>query len=222
MVLTLAATRGSAAQGALLLTFYSLGLGIWFLAFGLFFGWLSPRLRSVQRYMPALMMGSGALFIVVGAVMVLGQFGQLNSYFQSFGFLFDSTASAEEGLSSDTAGIAGPAIALFGGVVSFLSPCVLPLVPVYLANLAGEAAANTDGSSANRRRVFLHSVAFVVGFTLVFAVIGASVGLVGNSVQQHLDTATRFGGLILIVLGLQMSGLINLPYLNRTYQFEVQ
>ena len=112
----------------------------------------------------------------------------------------------------------GPGIAFFGGVVSFLSPCVLPLVPVYLANLAGEALSGTGNAVADRRRVIMHSIAFVVGFTLVFAILGASVGLVGNLFQQHLDTATRVGGVVLIVLGLQMSGLVNIPYLDRTYQ----
>ena len=134
VILTLAATTGSATQGALLLAFYAAGLGVWFLAFGLAFSWIAPKMREIQRYLPMLMVVSGALFIGVGALMVLGQFGQLNSYFQSFGFLFDQTASAEESLTGGTSGTAGPLIAFFGGMVSFLSPCVVPLVPVYLAN----------------------------------------------------------------------------------------
>ncbi len=218
VVLTLAATSGTALQGALLLTFYALGLGVWFLAFGAFFGWLTPQMRRIQPYMPALMIGSGVLFILVGTLMFLGEFQRLNSYFQSFGFLFNQTSSAEEGLSGGVDGLLGPGIAFFGGIVSFLSPCVLPLVPVYLANLAGEAATGTGNAAADRRRVIMHSIAFVVGFTLVFAIIGASVGLVGNIFQEQLDTATRVGGVVLIVFGLQMSGLIHVPYLDRTYQ----
>ena len=218
VVLTLAATSGTAAQGALLLTFYALGLGVWFLAFGAFFGWLTPRMRSIQPHMPMLMVASGALFIVVGTLMLLGEFAKLNNYFQSFGFLFNQTASTEESLSGGIDGVAGPGIAFFGGVVSFLSPCVLPLVPVYLANLAGEALTGTGNARADRRRVMMHAVAFVIGFTLVFAVLGASVGLVGNIFQEHLDTATRVGGVVLIAFGLQMSGLVHIPYLDRTYQ----
>jgi len=218
VVLTLAATSGTAAQGALLLVFYSLGLGVWFLAFGAAFGWFAPRVRKLQPYMPGLMAVSGALFIVVGALMLLGEFGRLNTYFQSFGFLFDQTASAEENLSQGTDGVAGPAIAFVGGMVSFLSPCVLPLVPVYLANLAGEVFQLAGSSISARRQLFIHSVVFVIGFTLVFAFVGASAGFLGGQVQQHLDTATRIGGVLLIALGLQMSGLINIPYLDRTYQ----
>jgi cytochrome c biogenesis protein CcdA len=218
VVLTLAATSGTAGQGALLLTFYALGLGVWFIAFAVFFGWISPRLRKLQPHMGKLMIGSGAIFIGVGTLMFLGEFGQLNRYFQEFGFLFGQTSGIEQDLSGGIGGGAGPAIAFFGGVVSFLSPCVLPLVPAYLVNIAGEAVVGSDQTAATRRRVIMHSVVFVVGFTLVFAFLGASVGFVGNSVQQQLDTLTRIGGVVLIIFGMQMSGLINIPYLDRTYQ----
>ncbi|MEZ4554404.1 MAG: cytochrome c biogenesis protein CcdA [Dehalococcoidia bacterium] len=217
-VLTMAATSGTALQGGLLLVAYSLGLGVWFLAFGAFFGWLAPRMRRVQRYMPWVLMVAGALFIVVGAMMFLGEFGQLNQRFQSFGFFFGRTSEAEEQLSSGTSGALGPAVAFVGGVVSFLSPCVLPLVPVYLANLAGVAAIEADGGSGERRRLMLHSAAFVVGFTIVFASVGASAGLAGDLVQEQLGLLARIGGMVLVVFGLHMSGLIHLPYLDRTYQ----
>jgi cytochrome c-type biogenesis protein len=95
---------------------------------------------------------------------------------------------------------------------------VLPLIPVYLANLAGEAMNGSGDAQADRRRIFMHSVAFVIGFTLVFAILGASVGLVGNLLQQHLDTVTRVGGAVLIVMGLQTAGLVHIPFLDRTYQ----
>lgn len=221
VVLTLAATSGSWVQGGLLLAFYALGLGAWFLAFGAFFGYLTPKMRQIQPYMPGMLIGSGVLFIGVGALMFLGEFGELNRYFQNFGFIFGQTSGAEENLSSGINGAAGPAIAFFGGIVSFLSPCVLPLVPVYLANLAGEAMQGTGDGRADRRRVFMHAVAFVIGFTIVFSFIGASAGFAGTLVQDQLDTATRIGGLLLIVLGLQMSRLINIPYLERTYQLPV-
>lgn len=218
IVITLAATSGTVFQGALLLTFYALGLGVWFLAFGAFFGWLVPRMRRIQPFMPMLMIGCAALFISVGVLMLLGEFQGLNTYFRSFGFFFNQMFSAEEDLSSDVTGLFGPGIAFFGGIISFLSPCVLPLVPVYLANLVGEAGNATGNEIADRRRVLLHSLAFVCGFTFVFASMGASVGLVGNILQSQLDVATRIGGIILIVLGLQMSGLVHIPYLDRTYR----
>lgn len=221
VVLTLAATSGTAYQGGLLLTAYGLGLGVWFLAFGAFFGWIAPRLRRLNPYLPTLMIASGVLFIALGSLMFLGEFVRLNQYFQSFGFFFDSTASVEESLTGSVDGLLGPAVAFIGGVVSFLSPCVLPLVPAYLVNIAGEAAIGSQQGARSRARVMLHAGAFVAGFTILFAVVGASAGLVGSLVTDQLDTMTRIGGIVLIVLGLQMSGLIHLPYLHRTYQLNV-
>ena len=218
VVLTLAATSGTAGQGALLLTFYSLGLGVWFVGFAAFFGWISPRLRRLQPHMGKLMIGSSAIFIGIGTLMLLGEFARLNQYFQNFGFFFDQTSSVEEDLSGSVSGGLGPIVAFFGGMVSFLSPCVLPLVPAYLVNIAGEAVVGAEQTAATRRRVIAHSFAFVIGFTLVFAFIGASVGFIGNSVQQQLDTMTRIGGVVLIVFGMQMSGLIHIPFMERTYQ----
>jgi cytochrome c biogenesis protein CcdA len=219
VVLTLAAASGTAYQGALLLTFYALGLGVWFLLFAAFFSWIQPRMRALNPHLPKLMIFSGALFIVIGALMVLGEFSELNRYFQDFGFLFDSTADFEADLSTGVDGALGPGIAFFGGVISFLSPCVLPLVPAYLVNIAGESVVGVgESTAASRRRVIVHALAFIIGFTLVFAAIGASAGFVGSAVQNQLDTLTRIGGVILMVFGMQMAGLIHLPYLDRTYQ----
>ncbi len=222
VVLTLAATSGTAAQGAILLACYSLGLGVWFLAFGLLFGWIAPRIRALYPYLGRIMIVSGVLFVVVGALMVLGEFSRVNIYFQKFGFLFGTTESAERDLSAGVDGVAGPVIAFFGGIVSFLSPCVLPLVPAYLANLAGEAVFGTGHTRTDRRRVVGHAIAFVVGFSAVFTVVGASLGFVGTLVQDSLDTFTRVGGVVLIALGLQMTGLVRIPFLDRTYQLPAE
>jgi cytochrome c biogenesis protein CcdA len=218
VVLTLAATAGTWFQGGLLLVAYALGLGVWFLAFGAFFGWLTPRLRRLQPVMGRALVGAGVLFMLAGALMFLGEFTRLNAYFRSFGFLFSETASGEEQLAGNVGGALGPGIAFLAGMLSFLSPCVLPLVPVYLANLAGEAFRTGGASAADRRRVFLHSVAFVVGFTVVFAIVGASVGVVGDGLQDQLPLLTRLGGVVLMVLGLHLSGLFRIPLLERTFQ----
>jgi cytochrome c biogenesis protein CcdA len=217
VVLTLAAATGSWQQGGVLLIFYALGLGVWFLAFGAFFGWLSPRLKALGPHLAKLMVGAGVVFILVGALMLLGEFQRLNQYFQSAGFLFEGTVELEQSLATGIGGWFGPAIAFVGGMVSFLSPCVLPLVPVYLVNIGGEAVLGTADPRA-RLRVVGNALAFVVGFTLVFAAIGASAGFAGSFVIERLDLLARIGGVILIVFGMQMSGLIRIPFLERTYQ----
>ncbi len=231
VVLTLAAASGHALQGAVLLTAYSLGLGVWFLAFGAFFGWLSPRMRRLNPYLPRLMIASGIFFIAIGALMFLGEFTRLNAYFQRFGFAFEGTTSAERQLSGNLGSWFGPGVAFFGGVVSFLSPCVLPLVPAYLVNIAGEAvlgeraagvsvsgASASDTARRSRMHVMAHSAAFVVGFTMVFALAGASAGFLGELAAGHGELLTRVGGAVLIVMGMQMAGLIHIPFLDRTYQ----
>jgi cytochrome c-type biogenesis protein len=75
---------------------------------------------------------------------------------------------------------------------------------------------------AERRRIFRHAVAFVVGFGAVFTVLGASAGFVGSLLTSQTDLLTRAGGVVLMVLGMQMSGLIHLPFLERTYAFQVE
>ena len=221
VVLTLAAASGTATQGALLLLSYAAGLGVWFLAFGALFGWISPRLRRLGPYLPRLAVGTGLLFIVLGFLMIRGEFQRLNAAVQNAGFLFSTTAEVEGDLTSGVQGWLGPAIAFFGGVVSFLSPCVLPLVPVYLVNLAGEAVLESGDARASRAHVLRNAGAFVLGFAVVFTLVGASAGFAGALVAGHLDTLARVGGLVMVVLGLQMSGLLRLPYLDRTFQVRV-
>src|SRR4030042_3173910 len=72
--------------------------------------------------------------------------------------------------------------AFTGGILSFVSPCILPLVPVYLANIAGASVLTPD--LPERRYIFLHTVSFIVGFSLVFIALGASLGLLGAAVPQ--------------------------------------
>lgn len=99
-------------------------------------------------------------------------------------------------------GFAGPMVAFSAGVLSFLSPCVLPLVPIYVTNLAG-ASFDAEGKvTASRGRTFSHAVAFMVGLSVVFIALGASVGLVGFVLVDNLQALETAAGLLLIVLGI--------------------
>ncbi len=121
----------------------------------------------------------------------------------------------------------GFAFAFAAGILSFLSPCVLPLVPAYLAHLTGTTA-TLDASRSERRETVTHAAAFVLGFTLVFTFIGASVGLLGAIVsddssyvvRDHLSLLAKIGGVFLIVMGLNLIGIIKIPFLYRTYTLE--
>lgn len=98
-------------------------------------------------------------------------------------------------------GVAGPMVAFSAGVLSFLSPCVLPLVPIYITNLAGASFDAEGRSTATRGETFPHAVAFMVGLSVVFIALGASVGLVGFVLVDNLQTLETGAGLLMILLG---------------------
>lgn len=102
--------------------------------------------------------------------------------------------------------------ALAAGLISFFSPCVLPLVPVYLAYMTGATSARPEGRS--RLRTVAHALAFVLGFGLIFVGLGAGIGALGGLLYPVLPYLTKVGGLILIVLGLHTAGLIRVPWLQ--------
>jgi cytochrome c biogenesis protein CcdA len=98
--------------------------------------------------------------------------------------------------------------AFLAGVVSFVSPCVLPLIPAYLSFLTGssleELKAHSDASE--RARVLLHALAFIAGFTLVFMALGFTASAIGTALIAYRDWIAKLGGLVVIVLGLNMIG----------------
>jgi len=103
--------------------------------------------------------------------------------------------------------------AAFGaGVASFVSPCVLPMVPVYLASLAGPEI--LERSSASRWPLFLHALSFVLGMGLVFTLTGALAGLVGININPNSPAVQKISGGLLIFFGLFMIGAGFIPWLN--------
>lgn len=112
------------------------------------------------------------------------------------------------------------AVAFGAGVLSFLSPCVLPLMPGYLGYLSGTAINDEGEVEVNRLQVVLHALSFVLGFTAVFTLLGASVGLIGYMLVRNMSIIQKVGGIVLVVLGLHTLRLINIPVLRRTFQFD--
>jgi cytochrome c-type biogenesis protein len=110
------------------------------------------------------------------------------------------------------------AIAFGAGILSFLSPCVLPLVPAFLVNMAGEAAL----AGTQRRRTTLHALAFVLGFTAVFTLLWVVIAMVGALAGELVVWLQRAGGLLLIVLGMHMLGLITIPLLAREMDLRLE
>lgn len=123
-------------------------------------------------------------------------------------------------------------LALLAGLLSFVSPCILPLMPVYVGYLTGQAtnvssnalAATEAGEETNtstqayspRWEVFLHAVFFVAGFSLIFLILGISAGAIGTlhiGFIKIKDEIARIGGILIIVLGLHTMGVIRIPFL---------
>jgi len=103
--------------------------------------------------------------------------------------------------------------AFSAGVLSFLSPCVVPLVPVYFASLCGPEILET-GAVRKRVPMFLHSLSFVIGFSLVFVTLGAIVGLTGFAINPNSALLNKIAGSLLIAFGLFMLAALKLPWLN--------
>ncbi len=104
-------------------------------------------------------------------------------------------------------------ISFGAGVLSFLSPCVLPLVPVYLANLAGASVLDRNTDVGFRTPLF-HTLVFVAGFSIVFIALGTAAGLTGFAIGAHLETLHRIAGGLLIFFGLFLLASLKIPWLN--------
>lgn len=111
------------------------------------------------------------------------------------------------------------AVAAGAGALSFLSPCVLPLVPAYLCFVAGtsldEMLERQEIDKAETRRVLMAAIAFVLGFSTVFVIMGASASAINQLVVQHLDIIGKIAGGIIILFGLHFMGLLKIGLLYR-------
>jgi len=111
-------------------------------------------------------------------------------------------------------------LVFLAGLLSFLSPCVLPLVPIYLGYLSGSGISGE--TSSNRWHVLSHALFFVGGFTLVFVILfGLPTTMLAGALQQYRDWITRIGGVILVLFGLHTMGIVTIPFLNMTRRVDV-
>lgn len=108
----------------------------------------------------------------------------------------------------------GILIAIGAGVLSFLSPCVLPLVPSYLSFVTGMSLEDLQ-EGVDRRATLVHSLLFVTGFTIIFVLLGASASFLGQFLRVYEIWIARVGGVIIVILGLHLTGLLKLAPLMR-------
>ena len=115
-------------------------------------------------------------------------------------------------------GTIGLTVAMTAGLLSFLSPCVLPLVPSYLSFITGMSLENV---AVARRAAFVHTLLFVSGFTLVFLALGATATVFGRMLFAHSVWIARVGGVMVIVFGLFLLGVLRIGALNRERRVHV-
>ena len=112
-------------------------------------------------------------------------------------------------------------LAFVAGVVSFLSPCVLPLVPSYLTFVTGMTLDELETRRASRARAALHAGVFVLGFMLVFVALGATATAFGAALRHGLPLLQQVGGVMLVVFGLYLAGVLRIPALMRERRVHV-
>jgi cytochrome c-type biogenesis protein len=114
-------------------------------------------------------------------------------------------------------------IAFLAGLVSFVSPCVLPLVPAYLSLLTGESLEDLKvrPSATARIQTLAHAIAFVIGFSLIFVALGLSASAIGGILDANRLLIAQIGGVLVVILGLHMMGMIRIPLLMRDARVHV-
>src|SRR5687768_3607538 len=113
----------------------------------------------------------------------------------------------------------GLAVAFAAGLLSFLSPCVLPLVPSYIGFLTGMTLPEVSG---RRRAALIHALLFIGGFSLVFILLGASATALGRALNYYQIWLQRVGGLLIIIFGLVCLGVFKVGALNRERRLHVE
>jgi len=106
--------------------------------------------------------------------------------------------------------------AFVAGLLSFLSPCVLPLIPSYITYITGISFADLQAEQTTlkvRRQAILHSLAFIAGFTAVFVLLGASATTIGAFLQEQMAVIRKVGGILIIVFGIHIAGLLDITAL---------
>ncbi len=116
-------------------------------------------------------------------------------------------------------------IAFSAGLLSFISPCILPLIPSYLTYMTGASFNDlTTGDAMVKLRwnTFRHSLAFVIGFTLIFTLMGASATSIGGLLLKHQYLILKIGGIIIILLGIHFLGIFKFNFLEKNKQFQLK
>jgi cytochrome c-type biogenesis protein len=106
-------------------------------------------------------------------------------------------------------------IAFLEGIITFISPCLLPMLPIYISYFAGQ-------SSGGKKKSVINAMGFVLGFTLVFVMLGAFAGTIGSFLKEYRTAVNVGSGIIVILFGLNFMEMIRIPFLNRNRQLKLK
>ncbi len=110
------------------------------------------------------------------------------------------------------------AIVFVEGLVSFLSPCVLPIIPIYMGYLAG----NSNEKRNSNKKVLLFTISFIFGILLAIFLMNASINLLQSFLKEHMTLFVRIGGILIVLLGIYQLGFIKINFLQRTFRFSLK
>lgn len=102
------------------------------------------------------------------------------------------------------------------GVITFISPCILPLLPLYLSYFAGESNKTPSGKS----NVLINAFGFVLGFTIIFTLLGTLAGTFGNFIKEQSSIINFFGGLIVVIFGINYIGIFKIPFIEKSLKID--
>ncbi len=111
-------------------------------------------------------------------------------------------------------------VSFAAGILTFVSPCVLPLIPAYLSFITGESIDTLTKERRPLTRTLLHAAFFIFGFTVIFVLLGASASYLGTLAGRYRDVLRWAGGIVVIVLGVHMAGIVRIPLLYRQSRVE--
>lgn len=116
-----------------------------------------------------------------------------------------------------------PIIASFlAGIATFISPCVFPMIPAYISFITGASLADLKGGKVPLRHSLVNAVLFILGFGVVFTLLGLSASYLGNILMRHRDLIRQIGGVIVIVFGLHLTGLLKIKMLYMERRIQLQ
>ncbi len=106
-------------------------------------------------------------------------------------------------------------ISFLEGIITFVSPCLLPMLPLYLSYFAGQ------GKEGGKKATIVNALGFVLGFSIIFVLMGAFAGAIGGLVKEYGTAVNIVSGAVVILFGLNFTGLLKLPFLNNTRQMKI-